>query len=401
MAYIRIYNLTSIFLWGVAITLNIVAATLFYSKGRAKEKFKEKIIFYGFAINVIGNLAWQLTRLLTYFYIIQTDGKFVGNAFLADISNITTRFDLLLRIGNVTTSVATIAIVLIYELYANYKKFPITIACLIMGAFVIFTPFNISSLLSLILSFVIYVIVYSRMLYLFTKWTDVKNKALSASFFCGFSSVGIGAYFLFPEVMNLDFYWLELGPTLVIVSGLFLVIPMVTDPKRLSNPLLAWYGSTIYTIGIIITFQAFFFTNTAVLNWTIIGLFVMVDFLFLFYYVRKDIMESRSKPQATDEPDVLSMFSRPQAVSEEEITVSKEKRICLVCKDPLSRKMYICPGCNAFYCQRCTDTLENMENQCWVCNTPFNEAKPVIPDEGEGRKEEIEIHSPRSPKKKA
>ena len=36
-------------------------------------------------------------------------------------------------------------------------------------------------------------------------------------------------------------------------------------------------------------------------------------------------------------------------------------------------------GPNTFYCNNCSESLAELENMCWVCNTPFDKSKPVIP----------------------
>ncbi len=69
--------------------------------------------------------------------------------------------------------------------------------------------------------------------------------------------------------------------------------------------------------------------------------------------------------------------TRREELTEEEISISKEKKICLVCKGRVSRTVYICPECEAFYCDNCSKALVNLENACWVCNYPIDETKPV------------------------
>ena len=92
-------------------------------------------------------------------------------------------------------------------------------------------------------------------------------------------------------------------------------------------------------------------------------------------------------PLAIDQ-DILKIFTKPQKLTEEEVSISKEKKICLVCKGKISRLNYICPDCNTFYCVKCSKALGNTENACWVCETPFDESKSVkLPE----KKEEIEI----------
>jgi len=63
-------------------------------------------------------------------------------------------------------------------------------------------------------------------------------------------------------------------------------------------------------------------------------------------------------------------------VSEEKIAVSKERKICLVCRGEVLRFTYICE-CGAIYCDNCARALTNLENICWVCDVPIDYSKPV------------------------
>ena len=92
-------------------------------------------------------------------------------------------------------------------------------------------------------------------------------------------------------------------------------------------------------------------------------------------------------------------MKKPAQITEEEVSISKEKQICLVCKGIVLKFNYICPECRTFYCIKCVDALTNQENACWVCSAPFDESKPVKPFQKEEKIEEIEI--PKKPKKKS
>ncbi|MFW9999268.1 MAG: pyridoxamine 5'-phosphate oxidase family protein [Candidatus Hodarchaeota archaeon] len=70
------------------------------------------------------------------------------------------------------------------------------------------------------------------------------------------------------------------------------------------------------------------------------------------------------------------LYTRPDRITEEEIIFHKEKKICLVCKKDILKFTYICPKCEIFYCMNCSQALANLENACWVCNTPIDESKP-------------------------
>ncbi|MFX1276113.1 MAG: hypothetical protein ACFFBP_22525 [Promethearchaeota archaeon] len=103
--------------------------------------------------------------------------------------------------------------------------------------------------------------------------------------------------------------------------------------------------------------------------------------LFLFYLGLREESEKIKREKTLKDVEVAeSIFrltKRPDHLTEEEIIVAIEKRICLVCKGKLERKIYICPDCGTFYCIKCSDALNELENICWVCETPFDESKPV------------------------
>jgi len=74
-------------------------------------------------------------------------------------------------------------------------------------------------------------------------------------------------------------------------------------------------------------------------------------------------------------------------VTVEEVAISKEKKICLVCRGGVLRFSYICE-CGAIYCGNCAQALTNLENACWACDAPIDFLKPVKPyKEVEGRVE--------------
>ena len=62
-------------------------------------------------------------------------------------------------------------------------------------------------------------------------------------------------------------------------------------------------------------------------------------------------------------------------VTVEEVAVSIEKKICLVCRGEVLRLSYICK-CGAIYCENCARALTNLENVCWVCDAPIDYLKP-------------------------
>ena len=63
-------------------------------------------------------------------------------------------------------------------------------------------------------------------------------------------------------------------------------------------------------------------------------------------------------------------------VRDEKVTITKETKICLICRGEVLRFSYICK-CGAIYCENCVRAITNLENVCWVCNIPIDYSKPV------------------------
>jgi hypothetical protein len=83
-------------------------------------------------------------------------------------------------------------------------------------------------------------------------------------------------------------------------------------------------------------------------------------------------------------------YHRPAEIAEEDIVSYREQNICLVCKGQVNKfNLFLCSKCDTLYCKNCALTLSDLENACWVCNTPFDETKPSKPSEKEKEKEKI------------
>ena len=89
-----------------------------------------------------------------------------------------------------------------------------------------------------------------------------------------------------------------------------------------------------------------------------------------------------------------------EKISEEDLELYKEQKICLVCKGHVGgfTFTFICPKCDVLYCEKCARSLANLENECWVCEHPIDESRRVKhPDK---REEKLEIKETPDKKKK-
>jgi tetratricopeptide (TPR) repeat protein len=82
-------------------------------------------------------------------------------------------------------------------------------------------------------------------------------------------------------------------------------------------------------------------------------------------------------------------------IIEEKVTISKEKKICLVCKGEVFGFSYNCI-CGANYCENCARAITDLENVCWACETQIDYSKPVKLFKEEKERVKIDV----KPKKK-
>ncbi len=121
-------------------------------------------------------------------------------------------------------------------------------------------------------------------------------------------------------------------------------------------------------------------TNPAYL--TIILLFVFICATIVVFQV-KETLPSRSEK-----------FIKPETIDEEDLTLYKERKICLVCKGKaIGFEVYICTECGVLYCLKCAKALSTLENLCWACNAPIDQSKPIKPlgEEQDESKEEVKV----------
>jgi len=185
----------------------------------------------------------------------------------------------------------------------------------------------------------------------------------------------------------------ELMESYVIIGSPASILIMLMASLSIGFCVVGTLVKGIHTKGLIR--KKFLFLSLA---WFLIHFFVLLDgfsepgfsvyyklgifssFFFFYLGLREEPMEIQIIPpkrKVKVKEGLFRLIERPDYISEEEISFHKEKKICLVCKGTLSRVMYTCPTCDAMYCIICFEALSNLENACWVCETPFDESKPV------------------------
>jgi Ca2+/Na+ antiporter len=170
-------------------------------------------------------------------------------------------------------------------------------------------------------------------------------------------------------------------PSILLIIGVLITISPFFGYFELFNKLVIRLV-IFFVIGVVIVFLALtlvFNLQLDVLSIIIIlvsvALLVLVTVYIIFSVIRRRERESEVRKEEIQ--DTIKMFTRPVNININDVRMYREKGLCLVCKNRISRLTYVCPECESLYCFKCSDALSNLENMCWVCETPFDESKKI------------------------
>ena len=384
-------------LWGIAIAALIMAGIQYIKRGKQYEGFNERITLYGFACLFFGFAVYKFLFCLAEFAI---PGTFKNFAFYGDFTNLSQLTYDFFKLCIISYSIGSTMFILSFELTFKRIKYVLSlIGAILIVIFIIF-PSRTTLLLFQLIGFTYFFIIIYLILFYLTKWAHQEFKTISFLLMFGITLLLIG--FVLTDVVLVRYIWIPtyIPPVLIIFGVLIAISPMYIEPKLFSKALVVWVS--IGMLALITAFALFLYMIYSGVPIAYLIIVSVFNFILIFIFYKAIIMTKTPKSYITSietevlRPDILSVFTKPQKITEEEVSISKEKKICLVCKNEISRENYICPECKAFYCMKCAQALANLENACWVCETPFDESKPVrLPE-----KEEEEIIMEEELKKK-
>jgi len=132
--------------------------------------------------------------------------------------------------------------------------------------------------------------------------------------------------------------------------------------------------------------------STSFVLLTILRTTTLIASSIMYFSLREEPLkkEKNRTKEIQVEGDLFRLYKiNRENITEEEIVFHKENKLCLVCKNKVEGFTYICPECDALYCQKCAQVLANLENTCWACDALIDKSKPKKKFKGE---EDIRIH---------
>lgn len=195
-------------------------------------------------------------------------------------------------------------------------------------------------------------------------------------------SVARDLYFIYIGIWNFNYNIIFGNITIslvmyAIIQHIFSELSLKPkEPKRVSQFVILWKIIGISLICSYLLITVYLISGGVSIVYTTVT-YNSLAYILAIYIIIKNIKMEKGTESKEEFKEILGIFSKPESLTEEEITFHKEQKICLVCKgNVLGFNSFICK-CDALYCLKCAQTLSDLENACWVCEAPFDELKPV------------------------
>jgi hypothetical protein len=370
----------------MGIILLLFTALRYLGIARKKENPNEKLI------NRAGGILFLLIAVqfsLMVLYFLSLEGYYLNHSYMGnpELKSLSLLSQWLWRCSWVPFYMCVAIFVHAGEKIQN-KRIPVSLILGIICIFLIlFTPFTM--VLPTSITFTIVAFFFMHWLFTLMKWARKELKAANSLIILGSFIIIIPSIFANPNIMVAGVVPSLLLPISLITGTILSAAPTILNPKIFLKNTSYWYIFCISGTGYFMfwfIFMILFLPVVAILGFTCV-IFFSLECIFFLKSISREEGASKKK-----NVDVIDIFTRPATITEEEVSVSKERKICLVCKGKMGgfdTFIFMCPDCNAFYCENCARTLIDMENICWVCNSAIDPSRPVKPFEQERQKEVV------------
>lgn len=366
-------------------TLLFVCGIVYINRGRKRDVLNEKIMMVGFGSYFIGLTFQRLFGgYLGHFFVDGGAWNYTSYNWAGSFDNPGIIFETLFKIDYILWAIGAAIFILAFEIGIKKTKYVLTLIQIPLIIIIIILPYNVARFIQHFILFPFSTSIIIASIVLIGKWSRFELKAISTILFFGVVFLMISSGLVSKSVKELNILpMLYLSPIFYIVGAVVVILPLIIDLRYLSHMFrfsLILGITTIVTLGFTLAFLIY---NGVGLENAGLYIFILCVVIFLEFKLIKDIKSYKTEEAQISGRIILEMFTKPERVSEEEVTVSKEKKICLVCKGKISGLNFMCTDCGTFYCTKCSNALSDIENVCWACNTPIDISKPSTPFESE------------------
>ncbi|MHA1151028.1 MAG: hypothetical protein ACTSR8_22640 [Promethearchaeota archaeon] len=369
-----IFDPISLLLWGAAITILFLAALLYFNVGRKKEFSNEKVLMYGFSSFFLCiALAW----IFWIFCNLYLEGIYIRHTFAADFESGDSNYYIFDKMGTIFNSLGITLFIFSFEYSLKRTRYIFSVINTIFFTLMIMLPYEIARTSVAAIWAILLLLIFILILMFLTKQSKIEFKAIGAFVLFGLLFLLGAIVGNHPMIKQFNALSLVVPPIFCILGVSICILPTLIDPKYIQRAFFFWIMIGI-SLNIFIWFLFLFFLILGLPFIISIIIFIGNLLISLYFLSIKYLFKLESKSEEESLlPNLFASLSKPRKVTEEEVSISIEKRICLVCKGKVRKfGIFIC-DCGAFYCVKCVNALIDLENQCWACNASLDESKPV------------------------
>ncbi|MFX0098992.1 MAG: hypothetical protein ACFFCS_05380 [Candidatus Hodarchaeota archaeon] len=367
----------ALYLWGMVIATLAFCGGQYLNMGHKKGDSKEKYLLYGFGCFFFG---LALMRIFFHLAGYQLEGEYINHNFYGSYENTNDIYKLFIRGGYFSGILGFTLLIFSAEKRMKNTRYLLSILNVGFLTSILFLLYDIAKLICYI-AVMFDILVLLIILFAFTRKSRLEFQAVSLSIIVG-SLLMIAGHILDTSVIK------ETTPVPLIISPLFYIfgsiitiMPTFITPDLFTRTTLYWLVFGISLISLFLISSLFIMSTGISTIFTQILLVGLITVTVVIIYSIVRMMRKMGEGSITKGEDqdegFFKIFTKPQRITEEEVTYHREKKICLICKGKTQRKVYICPDCNAIYCENCSNALIKMENACWACYAPIDPSLPV------------------------
>lgn len=402
--YFLLWDTIDRMLWGAAFALLLICGLLYVFQGRKKNTSEERLIMYGFGSLFFGFLFYRIIINVSQQLFLSSNGYYLNGAFYSEVfSLLTGDFPFISTIlGRFCYIIFTLSFAFFFYTFERVIKksnYLITSVMILNIPLLIILPYGITCVLFSTLTFSMAMMISLGILIYYAIKSDLEFKAIASLIALAMMLAGGSTTFANPDLLKFGVISIYSAPITMIIAACIGIAPSIIAPEYFSKALCFWVITACLVMGLLI------YLTTSFLFWALtIGLelyffvntfiYLILD-VFLFRIIFKNILKERKGiPTETTKESInlLGMFSKPKNLTEKEVSMYRDKAVCLVCKGEIDGFSYICQSCKALYCEKCVQALINLENICWACDSRLDKSKPS--NKSELKEEDLTVGIP-------
>lgn len=376
-------------LWIIVIGISVLSGLLYLNRAYKNKNRNEKLVLYGYGMMFLLSLALNFFFFFLALYFVE--GRYDGHGFYA-IADGSTFVNIFFHLSALSWFIGASIFAFLFERVFKSTKYLFSLINLIFLYFMIIDP----SFIAIAFLFNVYVINYASIKLSITSSRELR--IISVYIITG-TNFGFLSFIFMITIYILGIHP-SVIPIVVLICGTILIIPLFVKLESFTkiNPVFHWI-ILVLVHGLMILIILSFQTTPIPIDIKIYGLLFVPIYLILIIFGVIQVTKAKSplpgvsfeKLQEVETDKIFRGFTRPQKLTEEEVSVSKEKKVCLVCKGEVIGINFVCKDCKTSYCERCYNALTNLENVCWSCDSALDDSKPFKPFRSEEEPIGLEI----------